>query len=79
MRKNVFRIFFTLLVVAPLFWWGGIYPDFALVDGTYEIVVRDGEELPPMSQEEEVELILHAKQGQIRIKSKLWEYIFNGR
>ena len=75
-----------LLYVMTLAFWGMLYPQFSLVEETYEYV-EVKEENVSISQEcgkEEIKskrnakedfiAILDAKQGEIRIKSKIWEF-----
>ncbi len=64
-----------LAICAAMGWWGVLYPQFTLMEGTYEIV----QETPEGTRETESELdsselywsILDADCGRIRFKSRL--------
>ena len=67
-----------LAVCAALGWWGALYPQFTLVEGTYRIVREDAVENSVdsaiESEPDKSELywsILDADCSQIRLKSRL--------
>lgn len=73
MKKTISGI---VVLCAALGWWGALYPQFTLVEGTYRIVQEDtvsGEDMA----ESELEgsrlywSIMDADHSQIRFKSRL--------
>ena len=56
----------VLLGMMSFAFWGVLYPQFSLVEETYECV---GEKNP----KEDFIAILNAKAGEVRFRSKLWE------
>lgn len=75
MKKTLSAV---MALCAALGWWGALYPQFTLVDGTYRIVkeesATDTEECVTESEPEGNELywsILDADCSRIRLKSRL--------
>lgn len=56
----------VFLVFATFTFWGVLYPQFSLVEETYECV---GEKNP----KEDFIAILNATAGEVKFRSKLWE------
>lgn len=73
MKKTVSAV---MALCAALGWWGALYPQFTLVEGTYRIVNEQTNaeacvtESEPMGNELYLS-ILNADSSQIRLKSRL--------
>lgn len=72
------RIFETaVILIGTLGWWGFVYPELCMTEGTYEVAV-EGNEIP---EEENLSMEYRdiddffAGKGNIRIKSKAIEYL----
>lgn len=78
MKKKRFELRSFLCVCAALGWWGFLYPQLTLTQDTYKIVYEDEAQQEPREKEEWdfdsdiFEKILGAKEGKIRLRSKLF-------
>lgn len=77
--KNKWKMLIWICAAAG--WWGVFFPDFTLTEDTYKIVYDESFNLSDEERElvinatEFEELLMNAKPGQIRIKSKLYTII----
>lgn len=74
MRKNIVNgiVYITLCVLM-----GFMYPKYCFPQETYRIIIEDENknEIEVAHTDEDIYELLHAKKGEIIIKSKLLEYI----
>ena len=74
--KRVKDLLYVLCTLCAAWgWWGAVYPQFTLLDGTYNVVWEKPEEVPGVWREsgDLYWQILSADSSRIRLKSRLWE------
>lgn len=78
MKKNILSVILTICSV--LGWWGALYPQFTLLEGTYSVVCEEetmqaGDDMVEceLDKEELYWEIMSADRSCIRMKSRLLE------
>lgn len=83
-RKSEYRlkaaaVMMKIMLFFPAFmgWCGFLYPELTLSRGTCKAYTAEGEERKGLSDREFYEELLQAEPKQVRVKSRLLEFLFS--
>ncbi|MBD5457125.1 MAG: hypothetical protein HDR27_00965 [Lachnospiraceae bacterium] len=80
-RLKIAAAMMKMMLFFPAFmgWCGFLYPELTLSEGTCKAYTAEGEEREGLSGKEFYEELLQAEPKQVRVKSRLLEFLFSIR
>lgn len=78
-RQRIAVALMKIMLFFPAFmgWCGFLYPELILPAGTYKAYTAEGDERKELSEREFYEELLQAEPKQVRVKSRLLEFLFS--